>query len=32
MQKFLKEDLDTYLSSRANESKFEKTLMDNDNE
>lgn len=32
MQKFLKEELDTYLRSRANESKFEKTLMDNDNQ
>lgn len=32
MQKFLKESLDTYLRSRANESKFEKTLMDNDNQ
>ena len=32
MQKFLKEELDTYLRIRANESKFEKTLMDNDNQ
>ena len=32
MQKFLKEELDRYLRSRANESKFEKTLMDNDNQ
>lgn len=32
MQKFLKEELDKYLRSRANESKFEKTLMDNDNQ
>lgn len=32
MQKFLKEELDTYLRGRANESKFEKTLMDNDNQ
>jgi len=32
MQRFLKEELDTYLRSRANESKFEKTLMDNDNQ
>ncbi len=30
MQKFLKEELDRYLSSRAFESKFEKTLLDND--
>ncbi len=30
MQKFLKEELDQYLRSRANESKFEKTLLDND--
>lgn len=32
MQKFLKEELDTYLQGRANESKFEKTLLDNDNQ
>ncbi len=32
MQKFLKEELDTYLRSRANESKFEKTLMNNDSQ
>ena len=32
MQHFLKEELDRYLRSRANESKFEKTLMDNDNQ
>lgn len=32
MQKFLKEELDNYLRSRANESKFEKTLLDNDNQ
>lgn len=32
MQKFLKEELDRYLRSRANESKFEKTLLDNDNQ
>jgi hypothetical protein len=32
MQQFLKEELDRYLSGRANESKFEKTLMDNDNQ
>ena len=32
MQKFLKEELDLYLRSRANESKFEKTLLDNDNQ
>lgn len=32
MQKFLKEELDRYLRGRANESKFEKTLMDNDNQ
>jgi len=30
MQKFLKEELDRYLRGRANESKFEKTLLDND--
>ncbi len=30
MQKFLKEELDSYLRQRANESKFEKTLLDND--
>ncbi|MCH4551286.1 ABC transporter permease/M1 family aminopeptidase [Aestuariibaculum lutulentum] len=32
MQKFLKRELDTYLRRRANESKFEKTLLDNDNQ
>ncbi|SFZ93851.1 Peptidase family M1 [Flaviramulus basaltis] len=32
MQKFLKEELDRYLRSRANESKFEKTLLENDNQ
>ena len=32
MQKFLKEELDRYLRSRANEGKFEKTLLDNDNQ
>ena len=32
MQAFLKEELDRYLRSRANESKFEKTLLDNDNQ
>ena len=30
MQQFLKEELDRYLTARANESKFEKTLLDND--
>lgn len=30
MQRFLKEEMDRYLSGRANESKFEKTLLDND--
>ncbi|WP_282121792.1 ABC transporter permease/M1 family aminopeptidase [Algibacter mikhailovii] len=30
MQKFLKRELDRYLRGRANESKFEKTLLDND--
>lgn len=30
MQKFLKYELDSYLNGRANESKFEKTLLDND--
>lgn len=30
MQKFLKRELDSYLRGRANESKFEKTLLDND--
>jgi len=30
MQKFLKEELDRYLRGRAGESKFEKTLLDND--
>ncbi len=30
MQKFLREELDRYLGGRANESKFEKTLLDND--
>ncbi len=32
MQDFLNRELDDYLRSRANESKFEKTLMDNDNQ
>ena len=32
MQKFLKEELNTYLRARAAESKFEKTLLDNDNQ
>ena len=32
MQKFLKDELDGYLRGRANESKFEKTLMNNDNQ
>ncbi len=32
MGKFLKYELDSYLSSRANESKFEKTLLDNDSQ
>lgn len=32
MQDFLKQELDNYLRSRANESKFEKTLLDNDNQ
>ncbi|OWW25836.1 peptidase M1 [Zobellia sp. OII3] len=32
MQKFLKDELDTYLRGRANESKFEKTLLDNDSQ
>ncbi|MGB3465368.1 MAG: M1 family aminopeptidase [Cyclobacteriaceae bacterium] len=32
MQKFLKEELDRYLRSRSGESKFEKTLLDNDNQ
>ena len=32
MQKFLQEELDRYLRGRANESKFEKTLLDNDNQ
>ncbi|MCB9082154.1 MAG: peptidase M1 [Lewinellaceae bacterium] len=32
MQKFLKYGLDRYLSGRSNESKFEKTLLDNDNQ
>jgi ABC-2 type transport system permease protein len=32
MQKFLKEELDRYLRGRANEGKFEKTLLDNDNQ
>ena len=32
MQQFLKEELDRYLRGRANESKFEKTLLDNDNQ
>jgi len=30
MQDFLKRELDSYLTGRANESKFEKTLLDND--
>ncbi len=30
MQKFLKYSLDSYLSGRANESKFEETLLEND--
>lgn len=30
MQRFLKEELDSYLRGRANEGKFEKTLLDND--
>ena len=30
MQKFLKKELDRYLRGRANESKFEKTLLNND--
>jgi ABC-2 type transport system permease protein len=32
MQEFLKVELDNYLRSRSNESKFEKTLLDNDNQ
>ena len=32
MQDFLKNELDSYLRSRANESKFEKTLLDNDSQ
>ncbi len=32
MQRFLKDELDRYLRGRANESKFEKTLLDNDNQ
>tara|TARA_R100001369_G_scaffold36033_1_gene61371 strand:- start:141 stop:464 length:324 start_codon:yes stop_codon:yes gene_type:complete len=32
MKKFLKEELDRYLTSRADESKFEKTLLDNNNQ
>ena len=32
MQKFLKYELDSYLRGRAGESKFEKTLLDNDNQ
>ena len=32
MQQFLKEELDRYLRGRSNESKFEKTLLDNDNQ
>lgn len=32
MQDFLKRELDSYLRGRANESKFEKTMMDNDNQ
>lgn len=30
MQRFLKQELDRYLRGRANESKFEKTLLEND--
>ncbi|OUR95590.1 peptidase M1 [Flavobacteriales bacterium 34_180_T64] len=32
MQEFLKEELDRYLRGRANESKFEKTLLNNDSQ
>jgi ABC-2 type transport system permease protein len=32
MQDFLQRELDRYLQGRANESKFEKTLMDNDSQ
>ncbi|MFN7120258.1 MAG: M1 family aminopeptidase, partial [Saprospiraceae bacterium] len=32
MQQFLKYELDRYLSDRTSESKFEKTLLDNDNQ
>ncbi|TXD50614.1 MULTISPECIES: ABC transporter permease/M1 family aminopeptidase [unclassified Polaribacter] len=32
MQDFLKDELDSYLRGRANESKFEKTLLDNDDQ
>jgi hypothetical protein len=32
MQKFLKEELEHYLRSRADESKFEKPLLDNNNQ
>lgn len=32
MPKFLKYELNSYLVGRANESKFEKTLLDNDNQ
>ena len=32
MQKFLKYELDRYLRGRTTESKFEKTLLDNDNQ
>ena len=32
MQKFLNDELNTYLRGRANEGKFEKTLVDNDNQ
>lgn len=32
MNKFLKYELDSYLSSRSGESKFEKTLLDNDSQ
>lgn len=32
MQDFIKREVDSYLSGRANESKFEKTLLDNDSQ
>lgn len=32
MQDFLKREVDSYLAGRANESKFEKTLLDNDSQ